>query len=59
MDFSQYRPHKGKHPAEKPITLLEHAIASTTFTDDIVLDCFSGSGSTAVAALKFIDIQFP
>ncbi len=50
--FPNIRPYKGKHPAEKPITLLEHAITATTFTDDIVLDCFSGSGSTAVAALK-------
>lgn len=51
-NFPNIRPYKGKHPAEKPISLLEHAITATTFVDDIVLDCFSGSGSTAVAALK-------
>jgi len=51
-NFPNVRPYKGKHPAEKPIDLLEHAIAATTFPDDIVLDCFAGSGSTAVAALK-------
>lgn len=50
--FPNIRPYKGKHPAEKPIALLEHAIAATTFSDGIVLDCFAGSGSTAVAALK-------
>ena len=50
--FPNIRPYKGKHPAEKPIVLLEHAISATTFPDDIVLDCFAGSGSTAVAALK-------
>lgn len=50
--FPNIRPYKGKHPAEKPIALLEHAISATTFPDDIVLDCFAGSGSTAVASLK-------
>lgn len=50
--FPNIKPYKGKHPAEKPITLLEHIITSSTYSDDIVLDCFAGSGSTAVAALK-------
>lgn len=50
--FPSVRPYKGKHPAEKPISMLEHAIAATTFRDDIVLDCFAGSGSTARAALN-------
>nr|ADZ31427.1 M.PflMI [Pseudomonas fluorescens] len=51
-NFPSVRPYKGKHPAEKPISMLEHAIEATTFPGDIVLDCFSGSGSTASAALK-------
>ncbi|MFZ2448688.1 MAG: site-specific DNA-methyltransferase [Syntrophobacteraceae bacterium] len=50
--FPNLRPYKGKHPAEKPLDLLEHAIAATTFPGDIVLDCFAGSGSTAMAALN-------
>jgi len=50
--FPSVRPYKGKHPAEKPETLLEHAISATTYVGDIVLDCFAGSGSTAVAALR-------
>lgn len=49
--FQNVRPYKGKHPAEKPLDLLMHAIRTTTYENDIVLDCFSGSGSTAVAAL--------
>ena len=48
--FENVRQYKGKHPAEKPIDLLIHAIMATTFDDDIVLDCFSGSGATAIAA---------
>ena len=50
--FQSVRPYKGKHPAEKPAAMLEHAIEATTFPGDIVLDCFAGGGSTAVAALK-------
>ncbi len=50
--FRNVRPYPGKHPAEKPIELLSHAILATTYEGDIVLDCFAGSGSTAVAALK-------
>src|SRR3989338_1191030 len=51
-NFRSVRPYKSKHPAEKPIDLLQHAIKSTTYEGDIVLDCFSGSGNTAVAALN-------
>ena len=50
--FPSVRPYKGKHPAEKPSSMLEHAIEATSFKGDIVLDCFAGSGSTAIAALK-------
>lgn len=46
------RPYRGKHPAEKPVAMLQHAIEATTFPGDIVLDCFAGSGTTAEAALK-------
>lgn len=51
-NFPSVRPYPGKHPAEKPAALLEHAIEATTFPGDIVLDTFAGSGSTALAALK-------
>lgn len=50
--FPSVRPYKGKHPAEKPFEMLEHAIKVTTYRGDIVLDCFSGSGGTALAAIK-------
>ncbi len=51
-NFPTVRPYSGKHPAEKPISMLVHAIEATTYEDDIVLDCFAGSGSTQIAALK-------
>ena len=50
--FPSVRPYKGKHPAENPASMLEHAIEATTFPGDIVLDCFAGSGGTALAAIK-------
>lgn len=49
--YENVRQYKGKHPAEKPVDLLENAIKATTYEGDIVLDCFSGSGSTGVAAI--------
>lgn len=48
--FQNVRQYRGKHPAEKPLDLLKHAILSTTYENDIVLDCFGGSGATAIAA---------
>jgi adenine-specific DNA-methyltransferase len=51
-DFYSVRPYKGKHPAEKPNDMLVHMIEATTFPGDLVLDCFCGSGSTALAALS-------
>lgn len=51
-NFNSVRQYKGKHPAEKPIEMLEHCIKSTTYENDIILDCFAGSGSTALAGLN-------
>ena len=31
--FPSVRPYNGKHPAEKPVAMLEHAIAATTFPE--------------------------
>jgi len=50
-NFPSVKPYKGKHPAEKPIDLLRHAVEATSYPGDIVLDCFGGSGNTLIAAL--------
>jgi len=50
--FPSVRNYCGKHPAEKPLEMLRHAIEATTFPGDIVLDCFAGSGNTAIAAIE-------
>lgn len=50
--FMSVRPFKGKHPAEKPQDMLLHIIGASSYPGDIVLDCFAGSGSTGVAAIR-------
>jgi len=42
----------GWHPTQKPVELLERIIKASTNKGDFVLDIFSGSGSTAIAAEK-------
>ncbi len=50
-----------KHPAQKPVKLLEHIISVASNEGDVVFDPFMGVGSTGVAALKskrrFIGIE--
>lgn len=41
-----------KHPAPYPVELPRRLIQLYTFADDVVLDPFMGSGSTAIAALE-------
>jgi|LSQX01.1.fsa_nt_gb site-specific DNA-methyltransferase (adenine-specific)/modification methylase len=41
-----------KHPAQKPIKLLEHLIKIASNENDIVFDPFMGVASTAIAALN-------
>lgn len=42
----------GKHPTQKPVALLERILLASSNKGDLVLDPFSGSGTTALAALK-------
>lgn len=41
-----------EHPAKFPIELPRRVIKLLTEPDDVVLDCFMGSGTTAVAAIR-------
>lgn len=49
------------HPTIKPLELVKNHITNSTKENDIVLDCFCGSGTTCVAAKetgrKFIGIE--
>jgi DNA modification methylase len=40
------------HSTQKPVALYERAIINSSAPGDIVLDCFSGSGTCIVAAEK-------
>ncbi len=44
--------HKTKHPTEKPETLLERIILLGSKEGDLILDPFTGSGTTGVVAKK-------
>ena len=48
---------KYKHPTIKPISIIKNLITNSSKEGDIVLDCFSGSGTTCVAA-KELNRQF-
>lgn len=42
----------GKHPTQKPISLLERIVLAATNKGDIILDPFTGSSTTGLAAIK-------
>lgn len=49
FEFPQER---GLHPTQKPVSLISHIIKLYSNEGDLVLDTFSGSGTTAIAAIK-------
>ena len=58
----QHEPIKQNgHITPKPVQLLEYLIKTSSNENDVVLDCFMGSGSTGVACIntnrKFIGIE--
>jgi DNA modification methylase len=40
------------HPTQKSLPLFEELVKKHSKEGDLILDCFSGSGTTAIAALK-------
>ena len=55
LDIWEIRPESARrvgHPAPFPVELPQRLIELYTFQDDLVLDPFLGSGSTAVAAVR-------
>lgn len=49
------------HPTIKPLNIIENLVINSSQVQDIVLDCFMGSGTTGVACKKlnrnFIGIE--
>ena len=62
--FFEYKNKNGRdklHPTEKPVDLIKELILNSSNENDLVLDCFMGSGSTGVACIetnrKFFGIE--
>lgn len=43
--------YPGKHPCEKPMSMMEHIITASSRLGDVVFDPFMGGGTTGVAAV--------
>ena len=58
---SSWEKKQGKHPTQKPLRLLYRIILASTNEGDTILDPFSGSGTTGIAAnllnRKYIGIE--
>ncbi len=52
LDFRFRKNEKRQHEAQKPLDLIEFLIKLTTLKNQIVLDPFMGSGTTAIASKK-------
>ena len=48
--FPTVQAYPGKHPCEKPLSMLDHMVTASSRPDAVVLDPFMGSGSTLVSA---------
>lgn len=47
-----YRTGNVYHPTQKPLNLFQYLIEKSSKEGDVVLDCFSGSGTSAIACHK-------
>ena len=52
---------QGRHPTQKPLSLLERVVAASSAEGDLVVDPFAGSGTTGVAAVlagrRFLGVE--
>lgn len=48
---SNWEKIQGKHPTQKPLGLLARIILASTQKGDLILDPFSGSGTTGIASI--------
>ena len=52
LRYNSHVKNKPLHPTQKPVALIEYLIKTYTNPDEVVLDCFLGSGTTAGAAIN-------
>jgi len=61
LDKSEKNYENRIHPTQKPLPLIKNIIQDFSNKDDIIMDCFMGSGTTAVACIelnrKFIGFE--
>lgn len=50
--WQKFNVDNGLHPTQKPLALFEYLIETYSNENDVILDCFVGSGTTAVACKK-------
>ncbi len=51
--ISKWEKHNGKHPTQKPLSVVSRAVLASTHTGDRILDPFCGSSTTGIAASIF------
>lgn len=49
LDFQFCNDKNRSHPTQKPLNLIEYMISRSSKENHLILDCFSGSGTTAIA----------
>jgi len=52
LHYKTVKPYKGKHPCEKPKELIKQLVEMSSNEDDVVIDCFSGSGVLAECCIE-------
>jgi site-specific DNA-methyltransferase (adenine-specific) len=52
MPPSSQEKQLGKHPTQKPVSLVARCLRASTNIGDLIVDPFVGSGTTGVAALQ-------
>lgn len=59
--IGRWEKEHGKHPTQKPLSLLTRIVLATTQPNDLVLDPFAGSSTTGIAAnilgRRFVGIE--
>ena len=52
IPLTSRRERVARHPSQKPLALMERIVTLATNPEDLILDPFSGVGSTGIAALR-------
>lgn len=50
--WQKFNVDNGLHPTQKPLALFEYMVRTYSNENDLIIDCFVGSGTTAVACKK-------